>query len=85
MVKEKKQVKEQETKLTEKKTKKVVKKAKVKKPKDTITFKSEVSKIKWPSKKQMVKYSIATIVFVIFFAAFFYVIELIMALLKTMI
>ena len=34
----------------------------------------ELSKVKWPSKKDMIKYSIATIVFVIFFAAFFYLI-----------
>ena len=33
----------------------------------------ELSKVKWPSKKDMVKYSIATIVFVIFFAAFFFI------------
>lgn len=44
--------------------------------------KNEVSKVKWPSKKDMVKYSIATIVFVIFFALFFYLIDLIIALLK---
>lgn len=43
---------------------------------------SEVSKVKWPSKKDMVKYSVATIVFVIFFALFFYLIDLIIALLK---
>ena len=36
--------------------------------------KKELSKVKWPSKKDMIKYSIATIVFVIFFAAFFYAI-----------
>ena len=44
--------------------------------------KSEVSKVKWPSKKDMIKYSIATIVFVVFFALFFYLIDLIIALLK---
>lgn len=42
----------------------------------------EMSKVKWPSRKDMVKYSVATISFVIFFAIFFYVIEIIMALLK---
>jgi len=51
-----------------------------------ITFfkevKSEVSKVKWPSKKDMFKYSLATIVFVVFFALFFYLIDLIIALLK---
>lgn len=45
----------------------------------------EVSKVKWPSKKEMVKYSVATIVFIIFFAGFFYLIELVMALLKSLI
>lgn len=45
----------------------------------------EVAKVKWPSKKEMTKYSIATIVFVIFFALFFYAIELLMALLKSLV
>lgn len=45
----------------------------------------EVSKVKWPSKKEMLKYSIATIVFVIFFALFFYAIELLMAFLKSLV
>ena len=44
--------------------------------------KNEVSKVKWPSKKDMVKYSVATIVFILFFAIFFYLIDLIIALLK---
>ena len=45
----------------------------------------EVSKVKWPSKKEMIKYSIATIVFVVFFGLFFYAIELLMALLKSLV
>ena len=44
--------------------------------------KKEISKVKWPSRKDMVKYSIATIVFVVFFALFFYAIDLLLALLK---
>ena len=44
--------------------------------------KSEVSKVKWPSKKDMIRYSVATIVFIVFFALFFYLIDLIIALLK---
>ena len=44
--------------------------------------KKEVSKVVWPDKKKLVKYSIASITFIIFFAVFFYVIELIMALLE---
>lgn len=47
--------------------------------------KNEVSKVKWPSKKDMVKYSLATIVFVLFFALFFYAIDAIIALLKEVI
>ena len=45
----------------------------------------EVSKVKWPSKKEMLKYSIATIAFVIFFALFFYAIELVMAFFKSLV
>lgn len=44
--------------------------------------KKELEKVKWPSKKDMVKYSIATISFVIFFALFFQCIVLIMALIE---
>ena len=47
--------------------------------------KKELSKVKWPNKKDMVRYSIATIIFVIFFASFFYAIDLLMALLKTLV
>ena len=36
---------------------------------------SEFKKVRWPNKKEMIKYSIATIVFILFFALFFYVIE----------
>ncbi len=42
----------------------------------------EISKVKWPSKKDMVKYSIATLAFILFFSAFFYIIDLVFALLK---
>ena len=45
----------------------------------------ELSKVKWPSKKDMVKYSIATIVFVIFFAGFFYLIDLAVAFIKSLV
>ena len=46
--------------------------------------KSEFKKVRWPSKKEMIKYSIATICFIIFFALFFWIIELIAWLIKTM-
>ena len=47
--------------------------------------KKELTKVKWPDRKDMVKYSAATIVFVIFFALFFYAIDLLMALVKTLV
>ena len=47
--------------------------------------KSELGKVKWPSKKDMVKYSIATICFVIFFAGFFYLIDLSVAFIKALV
>lgn len=43
---------------------------------------SEVSKVKWPSKKDMVKYSVATISFVLFFGIYFSLINLIVAAIK---
>ncbi|NLA33685.1 MAG: preprotein translocase subunit SecE [Tenericutes bacterium] len=46
-------------------------------------MKKEISKIKWPTKKEMLKYSIATIFFIIFFAIMFAIIDLIMAALQT--
>ena len=52
------------------------------KKQDKKEVKKEVSKVVWPSKKNMVKYSIAVISFILFFSVFFYVIELIMALLE---
>lgn len=80
----KKKTKTQEVKSDKKKADKSKKKAK--KQSKIITFfkevKTEVSKIKWPSKKDMVKYSLATICFIVFFALFFYLIDLIIALLK---
>lgn len=85
-----KEVKKLEKTSDKKKTSKKNEKEKNKKSKKTSTKKKgffhevrqEVSKVKWPSKKDMVKYSVATIVFIIFFAGFFYLIELILALLK---
>ena len=47
--------------------------------------KKELGKVKWPNRKDMIKYSIATIVFVIFFAGFFYLIDLTVAFIKSMV
>ena len=66
----------------DKKKKEVKKVAKVKKPGLLKEVNNEMSKVKWPSKKDMFKYSVATIAFVIFFALFFYAIDMLLALLK---
>lgn len=47
--------------------------------------KKELTKVKWPDKKNMVKYSAATIVFVIFFALFFYGIMALMSLVQSLV
>lgn len=45
--------------------------------------KKEVSRIRWTNKKDLVKYSISTVVFMAFFGVFFYVIDLLVALLRS--
>ena len=44
--------------------------------------KKEISRIRWTSKKDLLKYSISTIVFMIFFGVFFYAIDILVALLR---
>ena len=46
---------------------------------------SEFKKVHWPTKNDMIKYSIATIVFVVFLALFFYLIDVLFALLLDLI
>lgn len=85
----KKESKSKKEKEVEKKKQTSKKNKTTKKRSGIITFfkevKNEVSKVKWPSRKDMVKYSVATIIFVVFFALFFYAIDLIFALLKEVI
>ncbi len=45
--------------------------------------KKEVSRIRWTSKKELLKYSVSTITFMLFFGVFFYVIDLLVALLRS--
>ena len=47
--------------------------------------KEEFHRVHWTSKDDMVKYSIATIFFIIFFALFFYLIDVIFALIRSLI
>ncbi len=45
--------------------------------------KKEISRIKWTSKKELIKYSLSTVLFMLFFGVFFYVIDLLVALLRS--
>lgn len=45
--------------------------------------KKEVARIKWTSKKDLLKYSLSTISFMIFFGVFFYLIDMLVALLRS--
>ncbi len=45
--------------------------------------KKEISRIKWTNKKDLLKYSVASIVFVMFFGVFFYAIDMLVALLRS--
>ena len=76
--KEKKSVKIEKQKKNEKE-KKVVK---VKKEGFFKGIKKELKLVKWPDSKEMVKNTIATIVFCIIFVAFFEVLNVIMAFVK---
>ena len=80
---EKKKEKSDKNKKSDKKENKE-KKAAVKKESWWHGVKSEFKKVRWPNKKEMLKYSIATIAFILFFAVFFYLIELIVWLVETM-
>lgn len=45
--------------------------------------KKEVSRIRWTSKKELIKYSVSTVVFMVFFGVFFYAIDLLVAILRS--
>ena len=45
--------------------------------------KKEISRIKWTSKKDLVKYSVSTVAFMVFFGIFFYLIDLLVAVLRS--
>lgn len=46
--------------------------------------KKEISRVRWLGKKNLVKFSIATICFVVFFSLYFYAIDYITAWLRTL-
>ena len=46
-------------------------------------IKKEISRIKWTSKNDLLKYSVASILIVMFFGVFFYIIDILVALLRS--
>lgn len=86
----KKENKKEEKKQVEKKNTKKTKKEEEKKSL-FVKFrifchgvKSEFEKVHWPAKNDMVKYSIATVVFIVFCSLFFYLIDVIFALIQSL-
>ncbi|MDD4035946.1 MAG: preprotein translocase subunit SecE [Bacilli bacterium] len=49
-----------------------------------LGVKKEMKRVRWPNKEHMFKYSVATIVSVIFFSSFFYLIYIIITYIKTL-
>ncbi len=78
----------------EKKTKEVSKKSKESKTEKKNLWtrfrifchgvKMEFDKVHWPSKENMIKYSIATIFFIIFCSLFFYAIDIVFAFIQSL-
>ncbi len=48
-----------------------------------VGVKSEMKKVRWPDKKKMVENSTATLSFILIFALFFAVLDLVLSLIKT--
>jgi len=75
------ETKELKVKDVKKKDKKKNKKSERKTPKENyfVGVRSELSKVKWPSKKEVFKYTMATIVFVLVLVGFFILMSIIMS------
>lgn len=50
-----------------------------------ISVRKEMAKVHWPTKKEMTNYSVATIVFILIFSAFFIVSDTFIAICKTLV
>lgn len=93
--KEEKAVKEKEVKKGKKEVKKIEKKdtKKVEKENKKNIFsrilgyfkgvKKEISRIRWTKGKELVKYSVAAVSFILFFCVYFYIIDMLVALLRS--
>ena len=50
-----------------------------------VSVKKEISKVKWPTKKDMIKYSVITVMFIVFFALFSVLLDFIIAYVKVLV
>ncbi len=50
-----------------------------------VSVKKEMAKVRWPEKKELIKYSIATVCVVVVFSAFFGLLDVILSTIKTVI
>ena len=50
-----------------------------------ISVKKEMAKVRWPNKKEMLTYSVATLSFIFFFTWYFAGLEAIIAFVKTLV
>ncbi len=75
-VKEVKKVKNSKPKKAKKENKKV------KQENYFVGVKNELSKVKWPTKKEVFKYTVATIIFIIILVLFFILMSLIISFIK---
>ena len=50
-----------------------------------ISVKGELKKVRWPKKKEMITYSAATLTFILVFAAFFSLTDLVLTNLKLLV
>ena len=57
-------------------------KQKVQKENYFVGVRNELAKVKWPSKAEVLKYTFATIIFVIILVIFFVLLNLVMSLIK---
>ncbi len=46
--------------------------------------KREMKKVRWPNRKELITYSVSTIVFITFFGVFFSVTDLVLAFIKSL-
>ncbi|MCI5552843.1 MAG: preprotein translocase subunit SecE [Tenericutes bacterium] len=50
-----------------------------------VSVKKEMAKVRWPEKKELIKYSIATVCVVVVFSAFFGLLDVVLSTIKTVI